>query len=89
MKRVFGLVAIGALILISSALCDQTIARSYWPDKEGVTLHLVEYRKMLDSPRAIRLDRVAQMWASAATSGPKTVAEKPICGHPRGQSVVE
>jgi len=39
MKRVFGvfgLVAIGAPILIGSALGDQTIARTYWPEKEGV-----------------------------------------------------
>ena len=58
MKRIigiFGLVVIAVLILIGSALGSyksgklQTMARTFWPEKEGVTHHLVEYGETLDS----------------------------------------
>lgn len=58
MKRIIGilgLVAVAVLILISSALggyngrMHQTLARTFWAEKEGVTHHLVEFGETVES----------------------------------------
>ena len=52
---ILGLVVVAVLILIGSALgsysggIQRALARTYWPEKEGVPQHRVEYGEMLDS----------------------------------------
>jgi hypothetical protein len=57
MKRILGilgLVAVAVLILISSALggyngrMQRALARTFWPEKEGATHHLVEFGETVD-----------------------------------------